>query len=61
MVRDDVPFNTVLSADLVYTGAPGVVSANYSQTDNLHYQQLEQQNVNLADPNLFVISALMSL
>ena len=27
MVRDDVPFNTVLSADLVYTGAPGVVSA----------------------------------
>ena len=54
MVRDDVPFNTVLSADLVYTGANGVVSAAYSHTDNLHYQQLEQQNVNLADPNLFV-------
>jgi hypothetical protein len=54
MVRDDVPFNTVLSADLVYTGAPGVVSAGYSQTDNLHYQQLEQQNVDLSDPNMFV-------
>jgi hypothetical protein len=53
MVRDDVPFNTVLSADLVYTGAPGVVSAGYSQTDNMHYQQLEQQNVDLSDPNLF--------
>jgi hypothetical protein len=54
MVRDDVPFNTVLSADLVYTGAPGVVSAGYSQTDNMHYQQLEQQSIDLSDPNLFV-------
>ena len=25
MIRDDVPFNTVLTADLVYVGAPGVV------------------------------------
>ena len=54
MVRDDVPFNTVLSADLVYTGANGVVANGYSQTDNLHYQQLEQQDVDLSDPNLFV-------
>src|SRR5262249_34077849 len=54
MVRDDVPFNTVLSADLVYTGAPGVVAAAYSQTDNMHYQQLEQMDVDLSDPNKFV-------
>jgi hypothetical protein len=54
MVRDDVPFNTVLSADLVYTGANGVVSSPYSHTDNLHYQQLEQNNVDLSDPTKFV-------
>jgi hypothetical protein len=54
MIRDDVPFNTVLSADLVYVGAPGVVSSGYSQTDNMHYQQLEQNNVDLSDPTKLV-------
>jgi len=54
MIRDDVPFNTVLSADLVYVGAPGVVPNGYSQTDNVHYQQLEQNNVDLSDPTKLV-------
>ncbi len=54
MIRDDVPFNTVLSADLVYVGAPGVVSAGYSQTNNDHYRQLEEARVNLGDPTRFV-------
>jgi hypothetical protein len=54
MIRDDVPFDQVLSADLIYVGAPGVVGAAYSQTDNLHYQQLEQTRANLADPAVLV-------
>ena len=54
MIRDDVPFNTVLSADLVYVGAPGVVAAGYSQTNNDHYRQLEEARVNLGDPARFV-------
>ena len=54
MIRDDVPFNTVLSADLVYVGAPGVVGAGYSQTNNDHYRQLEDARVNLGDPTRFV-------
>ena len=54
MVRDDVPFDQVLSADLVYVGAPGVVSSGYSQTDNQHYQELERQLVDLSDPALLV-------
>jgi hypothetical protein len=54
MIRDDVPFNTVLSADLVYVGAPGVVGAGYSQTDNDHYRQLEEARVNLGDPTKLV-------
>jgi hypothetical protein len=54
MIRDDVPFDQVLTADLVYVGAPGVVAASYSQTNNDHYRQLEQQRVDLGDPGLFV-------
>ena len=54
MIRDDVPFNTVLSADLIYTGAPGVVPSDYSATDNIHYQQLEQNHVDLSDPTKLV-------
>ena len=47
MVRDDVPFNTLLSADLVYiadsaSGAPG-----YSPTNNDMYQTMDDNNVDL--------------
>ena len=45
MVRDDVPFNQVLSADILYTGSG--VSPAYSATNNAHYQALEDQNVDL--------------
>jgi hypothetical protein len=47
MVRDNVPFNTVLSADLLYTvnssGLPAVSAAN-----NNHYATAEANGVNLA-------------
>jgi hypothetical protein len=54
MIRDDVPFDQVLTADLVYTGAPGVVGTGYSQTDNIHYQELDQNDVDLSNPALFI-------
>lgn len=54
MIRDDVPFDQVLTADLVYTGASGVVPTGYSQTDNIHYQELEQNHVDLSNPALLV-------
>ncbi|MEM8814866.1 MAG: hypothetical protein AAGE85_03510 [Pseudomonadota bacterium] len=47
MVRDDVPFNTLLSADLQYVGSPGVVAAAPAANNNNHYEQLEADNVNL--------------
>lgn len=53
MIRDDVPFTQVLSADLVYRGVPGVVPSGYSHTDNDHYEELESNRVDLGDPNLF--------
>jgi hypothetical protein len=49
MVRDDEPFNTLLSADLTYVGRAGVVSAAPAANSNNHYEQLEAQGVNLRD------------
>lgn len=46
MVRDDVPFNTLLSANLVYVGSGGGVPA-YSPANNDHYQALEDQHADL--------------
>src|SRR5512138_676956 len=45
MVRDDVDFRTVLSADLVYVGQG--VSPAYSTTNNDHYEALESNNSDL--------------
>jgi hypothetical protein len=46
MVRDNVPFNTVLSADLLYTiNAPGIPA--YSPSSNDHYEQAEAAGVDL--------------
>jgi hypothetical protein len=52
MIRDDVPFNQVLSADLMYVGAN--VTPAYSQTDNEHHRAVESQRVDLSNPALFV-------
>ena len=61
MIRDDVPFNEVLSTDLVYVGAPGVVPSPYSHTDNDHYRQLEDDRIDLGDPSRFIPVAQSSL
>ncbi|MGQ0835809.1 MAG: hypothetical protein ACT4O5_12985 [Gammaproteobacteria bacterium] len=46
MVRDDVPFNTALSDDILYTSnAPGLPA--YSQVNNDHYEQAEVRGVDL--------------
>jgi len=47
MVRDDVPFNTVLSADLLYTGGSAGGVPGYSPASNDHYEQLEARGVDL--------------
>jgi hypothetical protein len=54
MIRDDVPFNLVLSEDIVYTGANGLVNPNYQQTSNAHYEALEEAGVDLSDDTLLV-------
>jgi hypothetical protein len=46
MVRDDVDFSTLLSADLIYVAnTPGAPA--YSSADNNHYQYLDDNKVDL--------------
>lgn len=47
MVRDSVPFNTLLSADLVYVASPGLGLPTYSMSNNTHYETLENQGHDL--------------
>jgi hypothetical protein len=47
MVRDSVPFNTVLSADILYVGKSGLGLPAYSNSANDHYAQMEAQGMNL--------------
>jgi hypothetical protein len=52
MVRDDVPFNTLLSADLVYIAGSSATSLYglpaYSPANNDLYQALDDNNVDLS-------------
>src|SRR5262245_29210856 len=50
MIRDDVPFDQVLTADLVYVGAPGVVPTPYQHTSNQHYVELQNNRIDLSNP-----------
>ena len=59
MVRDDVPFNTLLSADLVYVGGAGVPA--YSATNNDMYQSMDDKNVDLSSKANLVSSTQSAL
>jgi len=47
IIRDDIPFTEILTADIVYVGAK--TSNNYLHTDNYHYEELESSDVDLGD------------
>ncbi len=47
MIRDEVPFNTVLSADILYVGDSGLGLPPYSMSDNAHYEAMENQGIDL--------------
>ncbi|RMH23195.1 MAG: hypothetical protein D6698_00100, partial [Gammaproteobacteria bacterium] len=47
MIRDDVPFNTVLSGDILYIGQ-SVSLPTYSYSNNSHYQAIEDQGLDLS-------------
>lgn len=45
MIRDDEPFNTLLSADILYIGAGPVPP--YSNSNNNHYEEIERQSLDM--------------
>ena len=47
MVRDDVPFNELLSGDILYVGNAGLGLPAASATSNTHYEQMESRGINL--------------
>ncbi len=49
LIRDDEPFNELLSRDITYVGRPGIVPATPAANNNDHYAQLEANNINLRD------------
>jgi len=61
MIRDNVDFSTLLSADLTYVGIGNVVNAGPSATSNAHYEQLEANNVDLSDPLNFAGTSQSSI
>jgi hypothetical protein len=57
MVRDEVPFNQLLSGDILYVGDETLPNiSSYSPANNAHYADLENENIDLSDPgNLFQV------
>jgi len=54
MIRDEVPFDQVLSADLLYVADPSLGLTPYSHTDNLHYEEMQSLGLDLSDPAVLV-------
>jgi hypothetical protein len=47
MIRDERPFNELLSANVLYVGDPALGLPDYSMANNNHYQALENQGIDL--------------
>ena len=54
MIRDGISFDQVLTADLVYVAAPGVVPTSYQHTSNQHYVEIQSLGVDLSSPSQLV-------
>ena len=48
MVRDNVPFDEVLSGDIVYVGTTAATNVAYSHANNDHYLALQNNGVDLS-------------
>ncbi len=50
MIRDDVPFNQVLTSDILYVGRDGLANVDaYNRENNEHYKDLEERSYDLKD------------
>lgn len=50
MIRDEVPFNQVLTSDILYVGRDGLANVDaYNKENNEHYKDLEERSYDLKD------------
>lgn len=61
MIRDDIPFNQVLSRDILYVGAGGLGLPAYSVSNNNHYEALENQGVDMSSSSNLVQTTQSSM
>ena len=54
MVRDDVPFDQILSADTIYVGSAAATDVAYDSANNDHYVDLQNRRRDLSDPAMLV-------
>ncbi len=47
LVRDDQDFRSILYSDIIYVAKPSLGLASYSISNNDHYEQIEQQGIDL--------------
>jgi hypothetical protein len=47
MVRDDVPFNELLSGDILYVGSSGLGLPAVTASGNTHYEEIESRGIDL--------------
>ena len=60
-VRDNRPFNEILSADIVYIGSAAATDEAYSVTDNDHYVDLQNRRRDFSDTSVLISSSQSAL
>ena len=60
-VRDDVPFDQILSADRVYIGSAAATNEAYAVDNNDHYVDLQNRRRDFSDPAILVSTTQSSL
>ncbi len=51
IIRDDKDFREILSGNILYLGNSNLGLTGYSNSNNLHYQEMETQGIDLSDVN----------
>lgn len=54
LIRDDLDYRQLLYRDIIYIGHNSLGLPNYSNSNNNHYQSMEDQGINLSDPGKLV-------
>lgn len=61
MVRDDVPFDQILYADIVYIGSAEATNDAYEVNNNDHYEDLQNRRRDFSDPAVLIPMTQSSL